>query len=146
MRLLAGNGPMKAITLGLGDRVGLGLLAGVFLICRMEWGQGNSAFVFELFREFFRSSQHTIETLAHPVILAGVLGLALLIYGAVARRPRRALVLAGILLPGLVAALLLLVGSLSGRITVVLSSLPCLVGAAVLGWRIWRSPTALGSR
>jgi hypothetical protein len=133
---------MKAITLGLGDRVGLGLLAGAFLICRMEWGQGNSAFVFELFREFFRSPQHTIETLVHPVIMAGVLGLALLIYGAVARRPRRALVLAGILLPGLVAALLLLVGSLSGRITIIFLSLPYLVGAAILSRRVWQSPAA----
>lgn len=137
---------MKAIKLGTGERVGLGLLAVAFLICRMEWGLNNSAFVFDLFRELFRSPQHTIETLTHPVVLAGFLGLGLLIYGAVAPRPRRALVMAGILLPGLVAALLLLVGSLSGRLTVILLCLPYLVGAVVLGRIIWRSPAATDPR
>jgi hypothetical protein len=111
--------PQKLINLGL-------ILS--FLICYMEWGGGNSAFVARveydlLFRRMDPSN------FGHPLILAPFAGQILLLITLFQRSPGRKLTLAGILLMGTLVLMLILVSVLARNLLMAASVLPFVVFA-----------------
>lgn len=97
----------------------------------MEWGQGNSAFVFDAARAIFTESDNLLSSLTHPLILSGLAGLLILLYCAIRQEPNRRLNTIGILILSPVVLLILLSGGLSGNVKSIASTLPFL-GLAVV--------------
>ena len=120
------NPPIRYINLGL-------VLA--FSICYMEWGQGQSAFVFQGAYEVFAQSKNLLSSLTHPLILGGFAGVLILLYCATKAAPNKTLNMAGLLVLGPVVLLILLAGSLSMNWKSILSTLP-FVGLSVW-WFVW---------
>ncbi|HNL40093.1 MAG TPA: hypothetical protein PKH43_13180 [Saprospiraceae bacterium] len=100
----------------------------------MEWGGGNSSFVFQSEYQIFTQSASWRDNFAHPIILAGLLGQLLLLYAAFKKTPSVKLTWAGILILSPVVLLIFLAGALSMNWKMVLSVLPFLA-LAVMFWR-----------
>lgn len=109
--------------------INIGLIL-AFLSGYMEWGQGNSAFVFDAARAIFTEADNLIGSLTHPLIISGLAGLIILIYCAVRPDANRRLNTIGILILSPVVLLILLSGGLSGNLKSVASTLPFLGLAA----------------
>lgn len=88
-------------------------LAATFLLCYMEWGKGNHAFVGEVLWKVITDGKNIFANLTHPVILSGLLGLAAVLYGAFANRPKVWINISGVVFLSLVVCLFLLAGALS---------------------------------
>lgn len=104
-------------------RIGLILTS---LICYLEWGGGNSSFLFQaeygLFADFKGAS-----SFMHPLIIIPMVGQLILLYSLFQSSPGRKLVMAGILCIGLLVVVILLVGLLSLNFKIIISTLPFLV-------------------
>jgi hypothetical protein len=109
--------------------INIGLIL-AFLSGYMEWGQGNSAFVFDAARAIFTEADNLIGSLTHPLIISGLAGLIILIYCAIRPDASRRLNTIGILILSPVVLLILLSGGLSGNLKSVASTLPFLGLAA----------------
>jgi len=83
--------------------INIGLLL-AFSILYMEWGRGQSAYVFEVEYDLLFRKKNLLESITHPVILFGLTG-QLLLLGSVIKR-NRFLNLAGVLLLSAVAILI----------------------------------------
>ena len=106
--------------------INLGLLL-AFSICYMEWGGGNSAFVFQAEYELFRTADKLLSSLTHPLILAGLIGQVLLLYSIFSKTPNRLLNTIGILILSPVVLLVLLAGALSLNWKVIAAALPFVI-------------------
>ncbi|MBL7817145.1 MAG: hypothetical protein JNL70_19130 [Saprospiraceae bacterium] len=95
-----------------------------FLIGYMEWGGGNSAFVFEAMSEILFKKKNLLETITHPIILAGLLGLLTLLYSAFAKKPHRIAQVVGIVSLGIVIFFIFLAGLLSLNVKSLASVMP----------------------
>lgn len=96
-----------------------------FNFCYMEWGGGNSAFIFQGQYTFFTGSfAQIISSLTHPIILVGLIGQGLLLYGILIENHRRKLVLGAVIGLALLVLFLLFVGILATNYKMVLSNLP----------------------
>lgn len=113
--------------------INIGLVL-AFFICYMEWGGGNSSFVFQSEYQIFTQSASWRDNFAHPIILAGLLGQLLFLYAAFKKTPSVKLTWAGILILSPVVLLIFLAGALSMNWKMVLSVLPFLA-LAVMFWR-----------
>lgn len=100
----------------------------------MEWGGGNSAFVFQSEVQIFTQSESWRDNFAHPIILAGLIGQLILLFAAFKKTPSRKLTWAGILILSPVVLLIFLAGALSVNWKMVLSVLPFLA-LVFLFWR-----------
>lgn len=109
--------------------INIGLIL-AFLSGYMEWGQGNSAFVFDAARAIFTEADNLIGSLTHPLIISGLAGLIILTYCAIRPDASRRLNTIGILILSPVVLLILLSGGLSGNLKSVASTLPFLGLAA----------------
>jgi hypothetical protein len=89
----------------------------------MEWGQGNSAFVFQIFPAVFKKSGW-FHNLTHPIILAGLFGIILLLLAPFLPKRFKWVQPAAIILPGLVVVVIFLSGLLSGNWKILLSCFP----------------------
>lgn len=103
----------------------LGLIAG-FLCCYTEWGQNRSMFVAGAVYEILIVQGHFWQNLTHPVILAGLSGLLILLYCAFSKKTRYWLNVSGIILLGIVVLLFLLAGLMVLNAKTILSTLPYL--------------------
>lgn len=93
-------------------------------MCYMEWGGGQSGFVWDVLIKVFTDKEKLRDNLLHPVILSGLIGMLAMLYcGLTAKAPRKVQLLT-VLLPGLVVLLILLSGLLSRNVKMVLSVLP----------------------
>ena len=99
------------------------------LFCYMEWGGGNSAFVYETEYLILFGKAHRADTLTHPVVLVPLIGQVLLLVALFQRQPSRRLVIAGVSLLGVLGLLLLLVGVLGRSVAIAASTLPFLASA-----------------
>ena len=106
--------------------INLGLLL-AFSICYMEWGGGNSAFVFQAEYELFRTADKLLSSLTHPLILAGLIGQVLLLYSVFSKKPNRWLNTIGVLILSPVVLLVLLAGALSLNWKVIAAALPFVI-------------------
>lgn len=104
----------------------LGLIAG-FLCCYTEWGQSRSMFVAGAIYEILVVQGHFWQNLTHPIILAGLTGLLILLYCAFSKKARYWLNVIGIVLLGIVVLLFLLAGLLAMNPKTIVSTLPYLI-------------------
>lgn len=100
------------------------LLIPAFLLCYMEWGGGQSGFVWDVFIKVLTEKEKLRDNLMHPVILSGLLGMLAMLYCGIAAHPPRKVQLITLLLPGIVVLLILLSGLLSQNVKMVLSAFP----------------------
>lgn len=106
-----------------------------FLICYLEWGQGNSSFVYEVEYQVLFQREATADTFTHPIILLPFCGQLLLVLALFQQKPNRKLVLTGIILMGLLVVLLFVIGLLGKNPKIALSTVPFLLSA---GWYAWK--------
>lgn len=118
--------------------INIGLVL-AFFICYMEWGGGNSSFVFQSELQIFTQSESWRDNFAHPIILAGLIGQLILLFAAFKNPPSRKLTWAGILILSPVVLLIFLAGALSLNWKMVVSTLPFLA-LVVVFWRNGRTP------
>lgn len=104
----------------------LALLCAVLslLVGYMEWGGGNSAFVYQAEYQILFQSGSKADSFTHPLVLLPFAGQLLLLVALFQTRPNRRLVFIGLAAMGLLAAMLLLVGLLARSPKIVLSVLP----------------------
>lgn len=100
------------------------LLIPAFLLCYMEWGGGQSGFVWDVFIKVLTEKEKLRDNLMHPVILSGLLGMLAMLYCGIAAHSPRKVQLITLLLPGIVVLLILLSGLLSQNVKMVLSAFP----------------------
>lgn len=105
-----------------------------FFFCYLEWGVGQSAFLYEAAYQVFLHRESAGDNLSHPFILLPLAGLLVLIYQAFQPVPSRRWVYLGLALPGLLVLFLMFIGAVSQNIKIVVSTLPFLLSA---GWVIW---------
>jgi len=118
---------MKTSTLRL---VNIGLLL-AFSICYLEWGGGNSSFIFQAEYELFKKTDNLLSSLTHPLILAGLAGQILLLYSIFSKKPKKMLNTIGILILSPVVLLAFLAGALSLNFKMIAASLPFIILAVV---------------
>ena len=106
--------------------INIGLVL-AFSLCYMEWGQGNSSFIFQTEYTLFTESEKLLSSITHPLILAGLIGQILLLISAIRKTPNRIVNMAGILILSPVVLLVLLAGSLSLNVKMIISALPFVV-------------------
>lgn len=107
------------------------------LFCLLEWGGGNSAFLYEVEYQILFQQQNNIESLTHPAVLVPMLGQLFLLVALFQKKPDKRLVYAGLSLIALLVLLLLLIGVLSKNIRIIGCTLPFL-GAAVWCVRLFQ--------
>ncbi len=90
----------------------------------MEWGGGNSAFIYESEYLVFFQKNGGIDTFTHPIVLLPLMGQILLLVSLFSRRPNRRVVMTGLVGIGLLFALIALAGLLSMNWKVLLSTVP----------------------
>jgi len=92
-------------------------------ICYLEWGKDQSGFLLGMEYEIFTGSHHSLQSFTHPFILLPLAGQLMLLCNICLRRPRKWLTIAGILLPGLLVLMILLVGMLAKSPEIIASTL-----------------------
>lgn len=106
-----------------------------FSFCYMEWGGGNSAFVFETERTIFQKDTDLPQTLTHPLVLFGLIGQLLLLVSAFSEgKKRKWFSRIGIGLLSIIVFFVLLAGSLSLNWKEVGSALPFVLLVIVFIW------------
>ncbi len=106
--------------------INIGILV-TFSICYLEWGGGNSSFIFQVEYELFRKTDDLLSSLTHPLILAGLAGQILLLYSIFSKKPKRIFNSIGILILSPVVLLAFLAGMLSMNLKTIVSALPFIV-------------------
>ena len=99
------------------------LLILTFQFGYLEWGGGNSQFVFQAEADVFRKAISGFENVLHPLILLPYAGILILLYTLFQKEPGKRLTYIGICCLSLLMLVLFLIGVL-GNIKVLLSTLP----------------------
>lgn len=94
------------------------------LLGYMEWGGGNSAFIYESEYWVFFQKNGNVDTFTHPIVLLPLIGQITLLVSFLRRQPNRRVVLTGLAGIGLLYALIALAGLLSLNWKMLLSTLP----------------------
>ncbi|MBK7910171.1 hypothetical protein [Candidatus Pollutiaquabacter sp.] len=115
-------------------RVLLLALVLTFLCGYMEWGGGQSITLAQAEYQLFFQKPLSSDTITHPLILLPFAGQVLLLVNLILAKPRRRLGTFGLVLMGLLALMILLVGILSRNVWMILSILPFL-SLAILHFR-----------
>lgn len=115
-------------------RVLLLALVLTFLCGYMEWGGGQSTTLAQAEYQLFFQQPVSSDSMTHPLILLPFAGQVLLLINLFLAKPRRRLGTFGLVLMGVLALMILLVGIPSRNIWMVLSILPFLA-LAVLHFR-----------
>lgn len=97
-----------------------------FLFCYLEWGKGNSEFIFQMEYEVFAKNANS-DSFFHPLILLPFLGQILLVISVFNVKPMKRLTILGILLLGILVLLIVLAGSLSSNYKMVVSTFPFII-------------------
>lgn len=119
--------------------INIGLLL-AFSICYLEWGGGNSSFIFQAEYELFSNRDKLLSSLTHPLILAGLIGQILLLYSAFKKEPNRMLNSIGILILSPVVLLALLAGALSLNFKMIAAALPFIILSVIYFWKYRKQP------
>lgn len=104
----------------------------------LEWGGGNSVFLFaaevEIIARFFNDP----GAMVHPFVLIPLLGQLLLLSALFPGTPKRAFTLIGICCIGLLLGFMFFIGAISANMKILLSTVPFLL-ASVLGIKYYRT-------
>lgn len=101
-----------------------------FLLCYLEWGGGNSGFLFQMEYKILNGKSSWSDTFAHPAVLLPFCGQLLFLTAAIQRKPGKKFILCGIILSGLLIAFVFLIGILSLNYKILLSTIPFLLISA----------------
>ena len=115
------------------------------LIGYLEWGRGQSVFLFEAETQLFLKGLSDPMSVLHPFTLIPVLGQAALVVTLFQKNPGRGLTYAGVAGVGLLFAFMSLIGLLSLNPKILASTVPFLV-LAVVTVRVHRRSPADGTR
>jgi hypothetical protein len=100
------------------------------LICYLEWGGGNSGFLFQLEFELFQQ-EDLAHSFTHVMVLAPLLGQALLLFTVFQKKPGKWLTLIGIAMLSVLVLMIFLIGILGLNYKIFISTLPFLVSAGM---------------
>ena len=103
--------------------INIGLLLS-FSICYLEWGGGNSSFLFQVEYVLFTKQADFLATITHPIIMFGLIGQLLLIISLIMSTPKKIINHIGVLMLSAIVLLVLVAGLLSFNIRIVASTLP----------------------
>lgn len=107
------------------------LLVLTSLLGYLEWGQGQSVFLFQAEAGLFARAIGDPGSVVHPFTLLPVLGQAALLWTLVQATPGRVLTYAGIAGIGLLLGLMFLIGLMSMHWKILGSTIPFLTLAAI---------------
>lgn len=107
----------------------LGILLS-FLFCYLEWGKGNSEFIFQIEYEVF-AKHASAESFFHPLILLPFAGQLFLIVSICISSSGKKLTITGIALLSSLVLMVILVGSLSLNYKILLSAFPFVLFSAI---------------
>ena len=102
--------------------INVGLLI-TSLICYLEWGGGNSGFLFQMELELFQQDDLS-HSLTHVMVLAPLAGQAVLLFTLFQKIPGRRLTAMGVGLLSVLVLMIFLIGILSLNYRIFLSTLP----------------------
>jgi hypothetical protein len=94
-----------------------------FLFCYLEWGAGNSDFIFQMEYDVFAKSLQGTSVL-HPLIILPFLGQLILLFTIFQKIPNKKLTLISICLLGTLVLMILLVGMLALNLRIIGSTIP----------------------
>jgi amino acid transporter len=97
------------------------------LIAYLEWGGGNSTFLFQAEYDILFGASGTKETFAHPAVLIPLAGQLALLITLFQKRPNRILTLIGLISLSLLILFIFFIGLLSLNFKMALSALPFIV-------------------
>jgi hypothetical protein len=100
------------------------------LMCYLEWGGGNSGFLFQLEFELFRKAD-LAHSFTHVMVLAPLAGQLILLVSVFQKTPGRRLTAIGIGLLSVLVLMIFLIGILGLNYKIFLSTLP-FIGSATL--------------
>ncbi|MFN0174272.1 MAG: hypothetical protein ACKVU0_06470 [Saprospiraceae bacterium] len=115
-------------------RLALSLTIISFFFCYLEWGKDQSSFIYEAAYQVLFQADSYQSNFSHPLILLPFAGVLILLVLLFQKTPKKRWVIAGMLLPGILVLIILLVGILSRNIRIIASTLPFLVSAV---WVLW---------
>lgn len=104
-----------------------------FFFCYLEWGNQQSAFLYEAAYAVFSKQEHAQSNFSHPLILLPFIGELILLYLVFQQKPSKRWAYVGLAFPGILVLFILLVGVLSQNLLIIGSTLPFLAAA---GWVI----------
>ena len=107
-------------------------IAGVivsFLFCYLEWGNDKSGFLFQIQYQIIRDNLW--RSLLHPLVILPFLGQVILLMTLLQNNPIKLLVRIGILFESSLALIILIVGLLTLKYRIILSTLPFLFFAVI---------------
>jgi cobalamin biosynthesis protein CobD/CbiB len=93
----------------------------------LEWGKGNSAFLYQAEYEVLNKLFTDPRAAAHPFTLIPLLGQILLLISLVQKSPKRILIYTGTSCIGILLTLMFFIGILSLNFKIILSTLPFIV-------------------
>jgi len=106
--------------------INIGLLV-AYSLCYLEWGGGNSSFIFQAEYDLLSDKDKLLSSLTHPLILAGLIGQILLLYSIFSKKPNTRLNTIGVLVLSPVVLLALLAGVLSFNWKMIAAALPFVI-------------------
>ncbi|MBI1226904.1 MAG: hypothetical protein GC192_16855 [Bacteroidetes bacterium] len=112
-----------------------------FSFCYMEWGGGNSAFIFEVEKTVFQKDTNMLQTLTHPLIMFGLIGqLLLLVCAFTEGKKRKWFAWTGIGLLSIIVFFVLLAGALSMNWKALGSVVPFIALVCIYIWYFRKRP------
>lgn len=94
------------------------------LLGYMEWGQNNTAFIFEAEFQIIKGLFTDITSVIHPLTIIPLIGQLVLLFALFRKSPSKSLIYVGVFAIGILYILLLLVGLIAMRFSTILSTLP----------------------
>jgi len=99
-----------------------------FLVCYLEWGKDQSAFIFQIEYSLF-SGGKDFQTFVHPLILLPFIGQLILLYSLFRKRPNRIVLLVAWALLSLLVAVILMVGLFALNLKITGSTIPFILAS-----------------
>ena len=109
------------------------------LFCYLEWGGGQSSFLYEIEWQLLSLQSRDGSSLTHPLVFLPVAGQLVLLVNLFRPKPSRKAGIVGILLIAPLLLMILLSGALSLNMRILLSVVPFLA-AVVWFWMASKSP------
>lgn len=111
------------------------LAAGLFIsffFGYLEWGTGNTAFVYEGFLEVISNAQRLKSNFTHPLIVLPLIGQIIFLVSSFNKSLKNKWLITALVLTGLLFIMILLAGILSTNFKIIVSALPYLIFAIAM--------------
>lgn len=100
------------------------LLITTSLVGYMQWGKGNSAFIYDVLHDLITNPETLSASLFHPIIFIPLIGIMFLLITLFQKKPSKILTFIGIGCVSLLLLLIFFIGLLSNQVKMVASALP----------------------